>query len=143
MWRGGLGWACLFPALSFAGASLSKPCSVSTSRSSTGQAQLTHPAPGGNITVSPTKSCASAPQAGPNQTYRAGRRPSISGSRDLPFCVWRTTTAAAAYRCVDPPPVGFADRPETEVVGPTVHHLIELRHYRLMVQLVLLRPVRR
>ena len=34
MWRGGLGWACLFPALSFAGASLSKPCSVSTSRSS-------------------------------------------------------------------------------------------------------------
>jgi hypothetical protein len=34
MWRGGLGWACLFPALSSAGASLSKPCSVSTSRSS-------------------------------------------------------------------------------------------------------------
>jgi len=34
MWRGGLGWACLFPALSFAGASLSEPCSVSTSRSS-------------------------------------------------------------------------------------------------------------
>ena len=34
MWRGGLGWACLFPALSFAGTSLSKPCSVSTSRSS-------------------------------------------------------------------------------------------------------------
>jgi hypothetical protein len=34
MWRGGLGWACLFPALSSAGASLSQPCSVSTSRSS-------------------------------------------------------------------------------------------------------------
>jgi hypothetical protein len=34
MWRGGLGLACLFPALSSAGASLSQPCSVSTSRSS-------------------------------------------------------------------------------------------------------------
>ena len=32
-------------------------------------------------------------------------------------------------------PIGFADWPETEVVGPTVHHLIELRHHRLMVQL--------
>jgi len=34
MWGGGLGLACLYPALSFAGASLSKPCPVSTSRSS-------------------------------------------------------------------------------------------------------------
>lgn len=34
MWRGGLGLAYLYPALSFAGASLSKPCPVSTSRSS-------------------------------------------------------------------------------------------------------------
>src|SRR6266536_6396211 len=34
MWRGGLGAACRFPALSAAGASLSGPCSVSTSRSS-------------------------------------------------------------------------------------------------------------
>ena len=34
MWRGGLGRAYLFPALSSAGASLSGPYSVSTSRSS-------------------------------------------------------------------------------------------------------------
>jgi hypothetical protein len=34
MWRGGLGSAYLLPALSSAGASLSGPCSVSTSRSS-------------------------------------------------------------------------------------------------------------
>ena len=34
MWRGGVGAAYLFPALSFAGASLASPCSVSTSRSS-------------------------------------------------------------------------------------------------------------
>jgi hypothetical protein len=33
-WRGGLGVAYLCPALSFAGASLAAPCSVSTSRSS-------------------------------------------------------------------------------------------------------------
>jgi len=33
-WRGGLGAAYLLPALSFAGASLASPCSVSTSRSS-------------------------------------------------------------------------------------------------------------
>jgi hypothetical protein len=38
MWRGGLGLACLYPALSFAGASLSKPCPVSTSARRTGQA---------------------------------------------------------------------------------------------------------
>jgi hypothetical protein len=29
---------------------------------------------------------------------------------------------------------GFADRPKTEVIGPTVHHLVELRHHCLMVQ---------
>ena len=34
MWRGGLGSAYLFPALSSTGASLAAPCSVSTSRSS-------------------------------------------------------------------------------------------------------------
>ena len=34
MWRGGVGSAYLLPALSFAGASLAGPCSVSTSRSS-------------------------------------------------------------------------------------------------------------
>src|SRR3982074_2373129 len=34
MWRGGLGLAYLFPALSAAGASLARPYSVSTSRSS-------------------------------------------------------------------------------------------------------------
>ena len=34
MWRGGLGWAYLLPALWSAGASLAQPCSVSTSRSS-------------------------------------------------------------------------------------------------------------
>ena len=34
MWRGGVGAAYLFPALSSAGASLASPCSVSTSRSS-------------------------------------------------------------------------------------------------------------
>jgi hypothetical protein len=33
-WRGGLGAAYLLPALSFAGASITVPCSVSTSRSS-------------------------------------------------------------------------------------------------------------
>ncbi len=34
MWRGSVGPAYLFPALSSAGASLAEPCSVSTSRSS-------------------------------------------------------------------------------------------------------------
>lgn len=34
MWRDSSGLAYLYPALSFAGASLSKPCPVSTSRSS-------------------------------------------------------------------------------------------------------------
>ena len=43
-WRGGLGAAYLFPALSFAGASLASPCSVSTSRSSNRRADFPHPA---------------------------------------------------------------------------------------------------
>ncbi len=34
MWRGGVGLAYPFPALSYAGASLAKPCPVSTPRSS-------------------------------------------------------------------------------------------------------------
>jgi len=34
MWRGSVGLAYLFPALSVAGASLARPCPVSTSRSS-------------------------------------------------------------------------------------------------------------
>ena len=32
-------------------------------------------------------------------------------------------------------PIGFANRPKTEVVGPTVHHLIEFRYYCLRIQL--------
>ena len=31
-------------------------------------------------------------------------------------------------------PVGFANRPKTEVVGPAVHHLIEPPHHGLMIQ---------
>ena len=31
--------------------------------------------------------------------------------------------------------IGFADWPETEVVGPTVHHSIEFRYHCLMMQL--------
>src|SRR5450631_922104 len=31
-------------------------------------------------------------------------------------------------------PIGFADSPETEVIGPTVHHLVKLGYYCLMVQ---------
>jgi hypothetical protein len=34
MWRGGVGKACLLPTLSFVGAQVALPCSVSTSRSS-------------------------------------------------------------------------------------------------------------
>jgi hypothetical protein len=31
--------------------------------------------------------------------------------------------------------IGFADRSKTEVIGPTVHHLIEFPHHRLMIRL--------
>src|SRR6202035_4957502 len=59
MWRGGLGALYLFPALSSAGASLSSPCSVSTSRSSNRTGGF--PASGSRrrLTLSPTESCVS------------------------------------------------------------------------------------
>src|ERR1035438_5411479 len=31
--------------------------------------------------------------------------------------------------------IGFADWPKAEVIGPTVHHLVEFGHHYLMVQL--------
>jgi hypothetical protein len=56
-----------------------------------------HPAPGGNITVSPTKSCATAPFARPDQTERAGWLRETSRSQGMSLCVWRTTSDTAVY----------------------------------------------
>jgi hypothetical protein len=61
VWRGGLGSAYRFPTLSSAGASLAEPCfRFHTPLIEPGQAQLTHPALGERLTVSPTESCWSA-----------------------------------------------------------------------------------
>ena len=61
VWRGGLGSAYLFPALSFAGASLAStmlPFPHPAHR--TGRADFPLPALGERVTRSPTGSCASA-----------------------------------------------------------------------------------
>ncbi len=55
-WRGGLGAAYLFPALSSAGASVSAPCSVSPPAHQTGRTAFSHPAFGQRITCSLTES---------------------------------------------------------------------------------------
>jgi len=59
-----LGLTYLFPALSFAGDSLFRPCPVFTPRSSNRACRFAAPGSLGNITISPTKSCASALLAG-------------------------------------------------------------------------------
>jgi hypothetical protein len=59
-----LGLTYLFPALSFAGDSLFRPCPVFTPRSSNRACRFAAPGSLGSITISPTKSCASALLAG-------------------------------------------------------------------------------
>jgi hypothetical protein len=73
MWRGGLGSAYLLPALSAAGASLSGPCSVSTSRSSnrtglfqaSGSRRKSHGVAQGRLAVLEVS------RTSPNSPYRA------------------------------------------------------------------------
>ncbi len=103
MWRGGLGAAYPWPALSSAGASLAEPCSVSRSRSSNRTGGFTASGSRRRLTVSPTESWRSAVQAGPDQTPRATGHPDTARLRDLAVCVWRTATGGAADGCVDPP----------------------------------------
>jgi hypothetical protein len=92
MWRGGLGAAYRWPALSSAGASLAVPCSVSTSRSSNRTGGFTASGSRRRLTVSPTEGWRSAVQAGPDQTLRATGHPDNARFRDPAVCVWRTAT---------------------------------------------------
>jgi len=57
VWRGGLGKVYRFPALSYAGASLTRPCC--RFHTPLIEPDVPHPALGERVTVSPTESCAS------------------------------------------------------------------------------------
>src|ERR1700722_5086659 len=96
MWRGGLGAPYLFSALSSAGASLSSPCSVSTSRSSnrTGGS----PASGSQrrLTLSPTESCVSVCPDEQDPRLHRDVCPGISRLHVLRAYVSFATTAAAS-----------------------------------------------
>src|ERR1700693_5359171 len=96
MWRGGLGALYLFPALSSAGASLSSPCSVSTSRSS--NRTCGSPASGSRrrLTLSPTESCVSGGQAEPDLMLHRDVYPETFRLHVLGAYVWFATIDAAA-----------------------------------------------
>src|SRR5665213_1671052 len=80
---------------------------------------------------------AARPLRKPNKTKRIvqgfvrkspGRRPChfVFGTQPL-----TQPLAGMSFHC----PIGFADRSKTEVIGPTVHHLVEFPHHRLMIRL--------
>lgn len=91
-WRGGLGVAYRFPALSFAGASLAPPCSFfhfpliepGVRFSRTGLSDK-------GLMLSPTEGCASTSQAGPDRVARSGSGRGIVTCPDPAFCVSDTT----------------------------------------------------
>ena len=112
----------------------SQSCSVSTPRSSnrtgafraSGSRRKVHEVAHGKLRVravrrtNPSTSCRTA----------SGNRP-VAGHAP---CAWRTATDAASFTRVVHRPVGFADRTQTEVVGPSSHHAIEVSSYRSLIQ---------
>jgi hypothetical protein len=73
MWRGGLGGAYPLPALSYAGASLAPPCSVSTPRSSNRTCGFAASGSPTGFTDRPTETPDSAPFVGPYSSFRDRR----------------------------------------------------------------------
>ena len=97
-WPGGLGSAYLFPALSFAGASIALPCSVSTSPPhQTGRADFPHPAFGQELMGSHTEDVDVASGVGRGPTRCAGIHQGIVHSPDPAACTCDTTTDEPAY----------------------------------------------
>ena len=120
-WRGGLGRAYLLPALSFAGASLAQPCSVSTSRSSNRTCGF--PASGSRTRThafAHEKVAVAQPAVGRGPTSRAGTRRGTrvhSPSRHLVLLA-QPPTEPMSQRVRSTHPIRPADRPEAEVVRP-------------------------
>jgi len=77
MWRGGLGRSICFRPFRVPVPHYPDRAPFPHPAHRTGQALLTHPALGGNITFWPTESCRSSEWAGPNQTQRTGLRQHI------------------------------------------------------------------
>ena len=134
-WRGGLGSAYLFPALSSAGASIASPCSVSTPRSSnrtggfpaSGSRTRTHAFAHGKLRVRPLR------RTSPSTSCRYS-----SGNRDHPPALHLVLGAQPLAEPVAAVPVDGtvrrAHRAEAEVVRPaqqlpvqSSHPLLDLR----------------
>jgi hypothetical protein len=131
MWRGGLGWAWMFLALSSAGTSLSKQCSVSRSRSSnrTGAINASGSRRKHHCFSHEKLRFRSASRTRPNLPCRKDCARIFPKHRLLHFVfgtqpLTQPLTVMSIY-CL----IGFADWPEAETVGPTAHHLVELRHH--------------
>ncbi len=97
MWRGGLGVAYRFPALSFAGASLADHAPSPLPAHRTGRADFPHPALGSSLTPTPTErgDLARSRTKPSDDTDNHRRSANLS---DCVSCAWRTTTDGAAGR---------------------------------------------
>src|SRR4051812_9788988 len=122
-----------FPALSSAGGSLAHHAPFPHPAHRTGQAHFSHPAPGERLTSLHTEICGPVPSSALNPAHRAGRHAKPAGSPAISLCAWPTATDAAFFGHVHRP-VGFTDRTEAEVIGPTNQHPIEASYHRCLIQ---------
>jgi hypothetical protein len=123
------------PALSAAGASLTPSCSVSTPRSSnrtgaanaSGSRRKVHEFAHGKLRGRVVR------RTSPSTLWRwtSGNRPSAQPTH-LVFGAQPLTKPLASVLLHRP--VGFTDRTQTEVVGPPIHHAVELSYHNLCIQ---------
>jgi hypothetical protein len=107
------------------------PVSCSRSSNRTGS----FPASGSRkrLTRSPTEGSRSGVVTGPSHTQSSETPPENVCMPAAALCVCRITTDAAFCGRAYQPHLGFADWPQTEVVGPTDHHPIEPVHDGLRI----------
>ena len=102
-WRGGVGEACLFPALSSAGASIASPCSVSSIPLIEPDVRISRIRLSDKVFMpSPTGGCGRAPTAGSGPGFGGGKRPKTAADPARPLGACRTTTAEACRGRVRP-----------------------------------------
>jgi hypothetical protein len=135
VWRGGLGKVYRFPALSSAGASLTRPCF----RFHTPLIEL-------DVRISRFQLSEKGSRCRPRETARslgktyeakhfvqACLRKSL-GRRPHPFVLGTQPLTQPLAGGLFHRLIGFADGPETEVVGPPNHRAVELRYYYRRIQ---------
>ena len=134
MWRGSVGSAYLFPALSSAGASIAEPCPVSTPRSS-------NPAGGFPALGSRTRSCLRPRKAGRARS-KASQPVVLPQARVREAHVFPASHLVLTTQPLAQPPgrvpihggVSRTHLAQDEVVRPTVHQPVEAAYHHLRCQ---------